>query len=226
MIEVSRFKESFYQGRLMWFKGPLGVGKIRVLYEALRLCEVTDDQVLVLDSEQFIELLFRGIPRGFLSNYRALVIRRVDTIHIDRWHRFLKCLEIYNQLRFGLGVRIILTSSEEISVQKNAQILFYQPSIFHIVGEGDDPSDLNERVHGLIERASFLTEKRILRVTERVAAFLETIATELTDEEVLELLVWGIFRSKGAILRFSDLLPQNRLNDSAANDVLTICSYL
>jgi hypothetical protein len=222
MVEVNQFKESYSLGRLLWVKGAVGLQKIGVTYELLRLCEVKNEEVMVLTAHQFVDMLSQGIPKGFLSQFRALILRDFERLEPSDWNRFMKCLQIYQRLRFGLGVRMILISSDEISFSQRSDLLAMKPVVIRISGEGNEPGDLNDRVHAMIERASLMVRKRILRVSERAAAFLETTIDEWDESELLELLVRGIFRSEGSILRFADLLPQNSMKMAFEETCVTI----
>jgi hypothetical protein len=65
----------------------------------------------------------------------------------------------------------------------------------------------NQVVHGILELASEHADIRVERVSEKAAFFLEESVKSGVDGELVALVVLGLKRSKGRVLRFRDLLP-------------------
>lgn len=209
MLELNEFKEGLCRGRLLWVKGSEGLQKIGVTRELLRCCEIPEQQVFVFSVKQFLEL---DLVKTGMARDRVLILRDLE-VETTEWNRFLIRLKECESLRFIEGIRVILVSSDSLPLSRKIELYQLNPWVIRITGEGGSRVELNERIHGLIQKASYATQKPVFRVSERFAAFLEDTGDEWTDAELLDWFVWGISRSHEGVLRFADLFPQNCLKD-------------
>ena len=208
MSEIEIFKECFYSGRLLWIRGPAGTRKVRITYELLKKCGVLDAQVAQLDLHSFLKLFERGIPRKLLSRYRVLMVRGVDRGSNRSRERLVHVLGSYRVLQFELGVRVILISNENPEMTDSGQnkgIFSYKPMVLNVSAVGDPESDLDARVHSLLEEACRLVGKRIYRISEKGAQLLENTSLEGADEALFSHLVRAVQKSKGSTLTEQDL---------------------
>ncbi len=209
MLEVEIFKECFYSGRLLWIRGPAGTRKVRITYELLKNCNVLDAQVVQLDLSAFLRLFEMGIPRKTLSHYRVLIVRGFDRASRKNWERFLHVLGYYRILQFELGVRVILISDEESECgdpSMERELLSLKSMILRVSGVGELDEGLDSRVHFLLEEACRVVGKRISRISESGALFLESETFQGHDEQVFDLLVRAVQNSRGSELTIEDLL--------------------
>ncbi len=206
MIETKLFKRSFFLGKLVWVKGGEESGKIEIVFDILSSCEVKRSEVLMLDPNQFIELMHRGLTRETAAQYEVFLVRGFEQLSQKQSARFLKSIETFRELQMGFGIRVILLSDLEVTPEL-LEFAPFKPVIVRVSRTQPDPGDLNDRVHALIERAMGITRVPVKRISEKAAAFLEHHFADERDEDVLELLVIGLQRSDGEVLRFRDFLP-------------------
>jgi hypothetical protein len=103
-------------------------------------------------------------------------------------------------------MRLILVSKREVPSEVH-RIHEHLPLVIDTGAGESDPGELDSRVHSLVEIASRVAETPIRRLSERAAHFLEETVTTADGEEILLLLVEGVRRSKGSVLRLRDILP-------------------
>ena len=221
MLELKRFKENYFKGRLLWVTGTAGLQKVGITCELLRLCEVEEKNILVLSAKQFLGGFKEDQQLDWLIHYRAVIVRNLEG---GEWRDLIECLRRYRELHFKYDLRVILVCSDEISLEKKADLYRLNPVVIRISGEGNHSRGLNERVHGLLEKASWVARKPIFQLSERAAAFLEITEEDWSDAELLDWLVLGVLRSQGQILRFSDLLPQKFLKGTQKAIDISICN--
>jgi len=223
MIETKRFKKSFFLGRLIWVKGPRKCQKEKIVFDILRSCQVSRGEVLPLRPAQFVSMMSRGLSQETVLNYEVFLIRGFESLSSEMAKKFLQCLEIFKSLQMGFGIRIVLLSDLSVSQElKDFEML--EPVIVQMRSTSYDPGDLNERVHYLVDQAMRITEVPVKRISEQAAAFLEHHFSDEADQDILELLIIGLKRSDGQVLRFKDFLPGFRFDSDGDNQLETCCN--
>lgn len=217
MIETKRFKKSFFLGRLIWVKGREAIENQEIVFDILKSCQVLRTEVLVLRPAQFISMMSRGLSQITILNYEVFLIQGFDSLSPETAKRFLRCLEVFKSLQMGIGIRVVLASG--ISVARElSDFESFNPVVIQVNKTSYDPGDLNERIHYLVAKAMKITDTPVKRISEQAAAFLEYHFSDETDQDVLELLVIGLNRSDGQVLRFKDFLPGYRFDSDFDSD--------
>jgi hypothetical protein len=215
MLELGVFMKGFNYGRLLWLQGPAGTRKVRITYELLNFCLVKESQVLQMTAHQFVDMLQVGSARLYSETYEVLIVRGFENLPRKKLNSFVESMKDYQAFKALLQMRVILISSEHTEKMERS-LKRLNPVIIRIRGIGDDPEELNERIHATLEAASQLTQKKVTRITEEVATFLEGFPFRKNDEDLLAILVAALRNLVGTILRMEDFLkidPQKPLSE-------------
>ena len=207
MKELEVFEKNFESWRLMWLQGPDGANKVRITYEFLRLCKVSETRVMKITAHQFVDIMKKGLPKTYSSFYDVLIIQSFDSLRPKALLSFLRALMSYNDFKKSFGLRIVLVSKENFL----GTPLFTKelnPFIIRVKNAENDPGDLNERIHALIEQASLKVNKRITQISEQVACVFELMACSKGDDELLAFLVASMRGMEGTILQYHHLFPK------------------
>ena len=219
MNEVNVIKQYLNEGRMVWFQGPLGVRKVRIAYELLRRCNVLEFQIIQLSAFQFIDFIEKGMMRDVLLKYQVLMIKELESLERGQLHRFLNALNTYESFKKKLYFKVVLVSTGSFKgmglIKKELNII-----VVKIKGIGEDPSDLNERIHNLIELASKLSAKKVIKISESIAVFIENMSWKQNDEELLDLFLMAICRMKGNCLRIEHVFPNRHSNKFKTGEVV------
>jgi len=216
MLELNQLKENYCLGRLLWMKGASGPAAIDGIREMLKFCEIGDSKLLSLSMRQFVHLVdfeksSPGACRNFWMNDHTLILGEFEAEDDDHWRRFLEALRECPKLKFAYGIRIILASSNDFSREREEELNALNPALIRISGQNHESMDSNERIHRLLRTASLATHKPIWQMSEKAAVMIEMMMEESEDAELLDWLIWGVRRSKGKVLRFSDFFSSNAL---------------
>ena len=223
MIDVKRFKKSFFLGRLIWVKGAKSSRKAQIVFDILSSCQVKREEVLVLTPDQFVDMVNRGLNQATVIQYEVFLIQGFETLSAANAEKLLKCMETFRSLQMGFGIRMVLLS--ELSVTQDLQnFKSFRPVVVKVSRSQYDPGDLNERVHYLVEQAIRITDVPVKRISEQAAYFLEHHFSDEADQDVLELLVIGLTRCDGQVLRFKDFLPRFRFDSDSDQNFETCCN--
>jgi hypothetical protein len=223
MMELGLFKKSFFLGRLVWVRGFGPRKNVRVVLETLSSCQVKESEVLILKPMQFIDFVQSGLDRELILNYEVFLIQEFENLSGDLAQKFLKCIGVFRSLQMGLGIRLVLVSEQEVTSELD-EFSIFKPVIVKIIHYDQNPGDLNERVHALMDQAMEITSKPVHRISEKAAAFLETCFLDESDEDILALLVLGLMRSDGRVLRFRNFIPPVKHNGDPDGALETICN--
>jgi hypothetical protein len=200
MFELGVFMKGFNYGRLMWLQGPAGTRKVRITYELLNFCLVKDSRVLQMSAHQFIDMLKVGSAKLYSNDYEVLIVRDFENLPRNELNLFLEAIEDYHRFKQFLEMRVILISSDNFERMKRC-LKKLNPVIIRIRGVGDDPGELNERIHATIEVASRVTHKKVTRLSEAVATFLESFSWTKNDDDLLSTLVSALNNLEGTTLQ-------------------------
>lgn len=221
MNELQQFEKSFHDKKIIWMQGNEKAMPEQVLYEMLQKINVPLSSVGLMLTSQLTNVFSRGTAHLLATRYDVLVISDFEFQSKKEIDHLLSVLISYQQFKRSIPVRIILMSSPYFPHASRFEEAL-QPFIISLSQAGQDPSDLNERVHSLIEYASHLTSQRITRITEEVAFWLE-VQSLRGDDELLIILIRAFSRMNGdSILRMkylSESMPQHTqpLLNAAAN---------
>jgi len=205
MIDFDNFKKSFFLSRLVWLELPQELKSSGTVSRLLNSCDVDESSVWDLSPEQFINLFNRGFDSALLSNFDVVRVCWASLQDQEQILKLAKSIEKFQSFRVGLGLRLILVSSEVDEL-----LLSYlhplNPVVFNLGGRMG-PGDLNLRVHRFLELASIHANVKVNRISEKAAFFLEESLRQEVDEDFMALLILGLKRSQGKVLRFRDILP-------------------
>jgi hypothetical protein len=199
-MEFGEFKKAFFAGEIIWISG---VGEDD---EAVLLCELEKLQVQpsCVEFTDMREIVCReGLLPG--NGFEVLAVRLGSGLHPAQVRAGVRALKQLKEIQHEQGFRVILISAEfQSEWSRELGVLgawnFTLP--LHTA-----ESILDRAVHGLIEMASLHAEVRVSRLTEKAAFFLEESVKTSVDGELVALVVLGLKRSDGKVLRFRDLLP-------------------
>ena len=200
------FKKGFFLGRMIWFRDEDPERAMSRIHELLLFCDTSSDDVWTVSAMQFVQFLSYGVDRLFMERSRVLLIRGLESLSKTETNAFLRAIRMFRLFQHGSGIRLILLSGPEFPIELH-RIHEHLPVVIDFGVTESDPEELDSRVHSLVEIASRVSERPIQRLTERAAHFLEETIGSNEGEEVLLLLVEGMRRSKGSILRLRDILP-------------------
>ena len=204
---VDLFKKSFWLGRLIWITGKNSLLLNQKLVTWLSECGVLSCEVLQLEAHQFVDLASKGVSRELIERYEVVVVHGFENLLGTQADRFIKATQTFCDFQSGLSLQLILVSNAKLSSDLKG-IYRFKPTEISIHDDGDDPGDLNERIHDLLAIATKITNKSVVKLTERAAIFLESFIQDEEDCDILVLLARGLERSDGRELRLSDLVPQ------------------
>ena len=200
-MEYEEFKHAFFAGDLIWFKNVKhqDEGAVREVLERLR---VRSSCVEMIDMEQALK---EGIEYGLASEVEVRVVRLEPCALVSRRLEFIRFLSGVLELQKGLGFRILLVSGDQQEENWVEDLRQLMPRVFEAIPRQQDL--MNDSVHELLEIASGHAQVRVARLSERAAYFLEELAKSKVDAELVALVVLGLRRCDGRVLRFRDLLP-------------------
>ena len=155
---------------------------------------------------QFMALVTGGMDRMSMGSFKVILIRGFEALSDSQSKSFVRAIRLFRAFQFGMGVRVILVSRRDFSMELH-RIHECMPVIMDERAAEGDPEDVDLRVHSLVEIASKVAETPIRRLTERAAQFLEESVISSEGEELVLLLVEGMRRSRGSVLRLRDILP-------------------
>jgi hypothetical protein len=200
------FKKGFFLGRMIWFRDEDPERAIARIHELLLFCNTSAEELWTVGAMEFVQFLSCGVDRLFMKRSRVLLIRDLEGLSRVESKAFLRAIRMFRLFQHGSGIRLILLSGPEFPIELY-RIHELLPVVIDSGSIESDPEDLDSRVHSLVEIASRVSERPIQRLTERAAHFLEETIGANEGEEVLLLLVEGMRRSKGSVLRLRDILP-------------------
>ncbi len=223
MDTVSKFKKSFFLGRLIWLTGKAGPAKEKRLREWLWSCRVAKNEVCHMSAKQFIDAVSTGFSKSVLIDYEVIQVSDFELLEGGAASNFLRAIRIFRELQMGLAMRLLLVSEEEISPDLQGFSEF-SPIEISLADSGEDPGGLNERVHNLLEAAMAFSRVPVKRISEKAAIFLEIYSSHEDDHSVLTLLLDGLTRSDGQVLRFADLYPEGGAAPKSSASSETHCN--
>ena len=206
MNEIDRFKKTFFMGRLLWAVGSKGEHRLLRVKRLLKRCQIKSTEILVLKPPQFIDMLTSGLSGECIERYEVLVLHDFEQIEAHLVPLFLKCIQTFRELQMGLSMRLVLVSERLVTPELD-NFSKFKPTQIAVEELGDDPGDLNARVHLLLEQAIVSSRIPVLRISERAAVFLEYYSRSASDHDILDLVILGLCRSDHRVLRFRDFLP-------------------
>ncbi len=205
MIDFDSFKKSFFLSRLVWLELPQELRNSGVVSRLMGACDVDESSVWDLSPEQFIDQINHGFNRVMLSNFDVIRVNWDRMQNQSQVRKLAKAIEKFQSFRDGLGMRMILVSCE-VDELLLSQLHLLNPVVFNLGGRMG-PGDLNLRVHRFLELASIHANVKVNRISEKAAFFLEESLRQGVDEDFMALLILGLKRSQGKVLRFRDILP-------------------
>ncbi len=201
-MEFGAFKEAFFAGDLIWLKNVVTedeVGIRRVL-ERLR---VRSSCVEIIGLEDVLN----GKTREWVgSEIEVRVIRLDRRLSEARRAEFVSALRWVLENQKKMGFRILLISERRTDLDWHEDLCELKPVVLEFTS-GNNEGFMNDAVHDLLDMASGHAQVKVARLSERAAYFLEEIAKSKVDGELVALVVLGLKRSDGKVLRFRDLLP-------------------
>jgi hypothetical protein len=204
--EKDRFRKGFHLGRIIWFRDEDTEGALSRTRELLLFCNTSPDSVWTMSPLQFVNLITGGMDRVSMEGFGVLLIHGLEDLSSNQAVAFLRAIKLFRAFQYGVGMRLILVSKREVPFEVH-RIHEHLPLVIDTGAGESDPGELDSRVHSLVEIASRVAETPIRRLSERAAHFLEETVTTADGEEILLLLVEGVRRSKGSVLRLRDILP-------------------
>jgi hypothetical protein len=204
--EKDRFRKGFHLGRIIWFRDEDLEGALKRTRRMLLFCNTSLDSVWTMSPSRFVNLMSGGMDRVSMEGFGVLLIHGLEDLSTNQAIAFLRAIRLFRAFQYGVGIRLVLVSKREVPIEVH-RIHEHLPVVID-AGAGDgDPGELDSRVHSLVELASRVAETPIRRLSERAAHFLEETVITADGEEILLLLVEGVKRSKGSVLRLRDILP-------------------
>ncbi|MBU6155229.1 MAG: hypothetical protein KGP28_13075 [Bdellovibrionales bacterium] len=191
---------------MIWLRGEDQEKAMARLFELLLFCNTSPDRVWSIAPMQFVNFITGGIDRLFMEGSRVLVVRGFEHLTQAEMVKFLGAIKLFRALQYGVGIRLIIASAKEVSAELH-RIHEFMPMLIEVGVSESDPVEIDSRVHSLVEVAARVAETPIRRLTESAAHFLEEKVGSNESEEILVLLVEGIRRSRGSVLRLRDILP-------------------
>jgi hypothetical protein len=204
--ETGRFQKGFFLGRIIWVRKEDGERALVRARSLLFSCNIGEGEVWTMAAGRFAGFVAGGMDRLLLDRVGVLLIRDLEGLSGGQASAFVRALRMFRTFQFGAGIRVILASGVDFPVELHA-IHEMLPVVLAEYRSETDPCELDSRVHSLVEVASKVAETPIKRLTERAAHFLEESVVSSEGEEILLLLVEGMRRSKGSVLRLRDILP-------------------
>jgi hypothetical protein len=188
------FKKSFFAGELIWMVGVESPS--HGLTEILKSCWVRASQIRSLEVSEVLAMEEGHVPDVSPDSPEVWCIRLCSGEDSARRESFIQKLRWFFPEKVRAGQRVILVSEcRDPGWTQSLQ------SWNAISGDSD------EKVHGLLELAARYARVRVGRISEKAAYFLEESARTGVDGDLVALVVLGLRRSDGKILRFRDLLP-------------------
>ncbi len=199
-MDFGEFKKAFFAGDLIWLRGVSETGETLLLRELERM-QVRPSCVEFTDMNG-ISLRDGVCP---VNGLEVLVVRLNANRPSAPGEAGVTALERIIRIQKECGFRVVLISME-CDPEWDQLLGRLGPATFTLSRSESTPV-LDRTVHGLIEMASLHAEVRVSRLTEKAAFFLEESVKSKVDGELVALVVLGLRRSDGKVLRFRDLLP-------------------
>lgn len=211
-MQYGEFKRAFFAGEMIWFAGVCDGAESAVIRE-LRKLRVGPSCVEFLEVGEFLSRGSRLPQVGVEVQVVKLRAGQGPWLRDSLVNALTRLLTVQRER----GYRVLLVSADRDPEWSRA-LKGLAPSELQLP-IGDPEPVLDGTVHGLIEMASHHAEVRVSRITEKAAFFLEESAKSRVDGELVALVVLGLKRSDGKVLRFRDLLPNfHRYFEEGAGD--------
>jgi hypothetical protein len=140
--------------------------------------------------------------------FEQLSLFNSDHDPIEKVSIILNCIQ---SERFRLGIRVVLISPDEIEAMNS-----HNPFVLQIPGWNRENS--KARVQQLLDQAIAVVGKKVDRLSDCAANFFEKVEFGIEDEEdFLELLILGVARSEGGVVRLTDLFRSDILESVDLN---------
>jgi hypothetical protein len=207
MSDVSLFKKSFWLGRLIWITGSPARDHQTKVTELLSDCGIRASEIMRLEAGQFVDMFSRGMGRDLIDRYEVLIIHGFEDASSGSASSLLNSIQSFCDLRDGHSLQLILMSDPVISPELK-RFEQFKPTEICIDPENNDPGEMNERVHNLLDLAMQFSGVRVKRISERAAIFLEEFVSEEGDADAFVLMVRGMMCAKTSELTLSDLTPK------------------
>jgi|GEM_PF-5140942 len=223
MKESEMFRKAYHLGRIIWVRGEDRERVDEKLKDLWSFGNIAESRVWRMTPRQFIDRVRGGLDRMSMERFEALLVRGFEGMTHGLAHEFFLALKLFRGFQTGAGMRLILVTTKEIPFEI-LRIVEWMPVVIEAGGSAKDPAELDARVHSLIELASSVSEVPIRRLTERAAHFLEESVFTCDGDEILLLLVEGMRRSQGRVLRLRDILPNFSRYFGSDDEVKTYCN--
>ena len=199
-MEFGEFKKAFFAGQMIWISGVIEGD------ERLLLCELEKLQVQP-SCVEFTDIQGIALRDGWSpgSGVEVIAVRLGLNPFSKQVEAGMRVLKQLLELQCEHGFRVMLISAE-FQFEWRRRLEGLGALNFKLPLRATGPV-LDRTVHGLIEMASLHAEVRVSRLTEKAAFFLEESVKTSVDGELVALVVLGLKRSDGKVLRFRDLLP-------------------
>ena len=196
IVELVEVKKYLALKAIVWIRGVNKTSTTRVLAEILEKIGADKSRMVELSALQFVDIIERGLIRFFDGNFDFLALRDFEGLERTQLNRLLEALMIYQQFNCSFNVGIFLVSSP-FFLEKRRFERHLKPMIIEVSDEGEDAHDFNERVHRNLEIAAEIVGKRVTRISEEVALWLERHGGELTDEQMVKFFMMGLDKFRG-----------------------------
>ncbi|MBS1960308.1 MAG: hypothetical protein JST80_12595 [Bdellovibrionales bacterium] len=201
MLELELLKKSYFQGRLIWIHGPKGTRKIRMTYEFLGSCQVDEHEIAIVNAREFPNYMNETISDSLLKGVRVFVLTDLDDLSCNEMQKLSQYLIRSRRLFFSCGIRVVLVSVGDLSFEEKT---LHHLRVTQVNVSGCRFENLDERVHWALEQACKVSQKRVIRLSECAAKFLEFSSEEFQDDGLLNTLVCAVHNSSEGILRLDD----------------------
>jgi len=224
MAQISTFKRQFFAGKTILLEGTRRESILDYCTRQLTSCGVRQEEVIHVN---FIEWLERS-PASFLVEQapgpvvpRVWVVQGLGLFDPLKKQQFADKLRHFQRLFFLRSWHLVLISDVPNWASEIRSLL---PRSEPIQVAFNRSEDADEKIHWAIELASQMAQKRILRLSETAAYYLEGVYQTALDEDLLQEVIEAVQRSSDGVLRRMDFLESKRRKKSPPDEALTCCN--
>ena len=153
-----------------------------------------------------------------MKGVRVFVLNNLDDLSAIEFETLSRYLVRSRRLFFSYGIRVILVSVRDLNIHHT---ILSQLRVTQVNVSGCHFENLDERVHWALEQACKLNQKRVTRLSEAAARFLEFTGEDFQDDGLLHALICAVHHSSQGILKLDDFFKSDILKNPPPEDPVT-----
>jgi hypothetical protein len=194
MNEGDKMKSTMSWQSRVWFRTEGPVSGLTAMNLIAGAVGVDEKKVLMLTPKQVVDLVQAGHFWMMIQNFRWLIIHRLDCDSDLIQAEFYKTVILLEQLNAPASIHLGWLADQNSVMAQLLQVDLHAAVIL-LQSDDDGSEGMDEWIHQLVDQASAKTGKKVTRISEEVALWLEK--GDFTKKDLFWLLC-GAFNQMGS----------------------------